>query len=125
MRCPASCSGALRWWTRVPPSGLRAGRSPSTRSPVTCPVRVNYPFSKALDSNGFMRESGELRGELEPFTERPGGLIAMCGSGVTACHLLLALHSAGLGDGRTYIGSWSEWIRDPRRAVAGGDAPAA
>jgi len=89
------------------------------------PDAVNYPFSKALDSNGFMRASGELRGELEPFTERPGGLIAMCGSGVTACHLLLALHSAGLGDGRAYIGSWSEWIRDPRRAVAGGDAPAA
>ena len=47
----------------------------------------------------------------------------MCGSGVTACHLLLAVAIAGLGDGRAYIGSWSEWIRDPNRPVAtGGEA---
>jgi thiosulfate/3-mercaptopyruvate sulfurtransferase len=47
-------------------------------------------------------------------------LIAMCGSGVTACQNLLALEHAGLAGGRLYAGSWSEWIRDPRRAVATG-----
>ena len=47
-------------------------------------------------------------------------VIAMCGSGVTACHNLLALEHAGLGGGRLYAGSWSEWIRDPHRPIATG-----
>ena len=47
-------------------------------------------------------------------------LIAMCGSGVTACHNLLALELAGLPGARLYAGSWSEWIRDPAHAVARG-----
>ena len=81
------------------------------------PGAVNYPFSLALDSAGAMRDSGELRRELEPLTQGPRGLIATCGSGVTACHLLLAVKAAGLGDGRAYIGSWSEWIRDPGREI--------
>jgi thiosulfate/3-mercaptopyruvate sulfurtransferase len=50
----------------------------------------------------------------------PSSLIAMCGSGVTACHNLLALEHAGLSGGRLYAGSWSEWIRDPRRPIATG-----
>ncbi len=53
--------------------------------------------------------------------ERPAQtLIAMCGSGVTACHNLLALEAAGLPGARLYAGSWSEWIRDPARPVARG-----
>ena len=44
----------------------------------------------------------------------------MCGSGVTACHLLLAVNAAGMGEGRVYIGSWSEWIRDSERPIATG-----
>jgi len=46
--------------------------------------------------------------------------IAMCGSGVTACHNLLALEVAGLSGARLYAGSWSEWIRDAARPVARG-----
>ena len=46
--------------------------------------------------------------------------MAMCGSGVTACHNLLALEMAGLKGARLYAGSWSEWIRDPKRPVARG-----
>jgi thiosulfate/3-mercaptopyruvate sulfurtransferase len=42
----------------------------------------------------------------------------MCGSGVTACHNILAMTSAGLPGGKLYAGSWSEWIRDPERPVA-------
>ena len=49
--------------------------------------------------------------------------IAQCGSGVTACHELFALRLAGLGDARLYEGSWSDWVRDPARPVATGDAP--
>jgi len=47
-------------------------------------------------------------------------LVAMCGSGVTACHNLLSLEVAGLTGGKLYAGSWSEWIRDPRRPVVRG-----
>jgi thiosulfate/3-mercaptopyruvate sulfurtransferase len=47
-------------------------------------------------------------------------MIAMCGSGVTACHNLLALEVAGLPGARLYAGSWSEWIRDTSRPVARG-----
>ena len=46
--------------------------------------------------------------------------IAMCGSGVTACHLLLAMEVAGKPGAKLYAGSWSEWIRDPSRPVATG-----
>jgi hypothetical protein len=49
----------------------------------------------------------------------------MCGSGVTACHNLLALEVAGLPGARLYAGSWSEWIRDPARPVARGAETAA
>jgi thiosulfate/3-mercaptopyruvate sulfurtransferase len=52
-----------------------------------------------------------------------GRAIAMCGSGVTACHLLLALEHAGLPGARLYPGSWSEWSSDPARAVRTGAAP--
>jgi thiosulfate/3-mercaptopyruvate sulfurtransferase len=48
-------------------------------------------------------------------------MVAMCGSGITACHNLLALELAGCRDTRLYAGSWSEWITDPGRPVATGD----
>jgi thiosulfate/3-mercaptopyruvate sulfurtransferase len=53
----------------------------------------------------------------------PHRVIAMCGSGVTACHNLLALEVAGLSGARLYAGSWSEWIRDAARPVASGMEP--
>jgi thiosulfate/3-mercaptopyruvate sulfurtransferase len=49
--------------------------------------------------------------------------MAMCGSGVTACHLLLALEHAGLAGARLYPGSWSEWSSDPARPVRTGAMP--
>ncbi|TLN27453.1 sulfurtransferase, partial [bacterium] len=54
-----------------------------------------------------------LLGEISP-----ENVIAYCGSGVTGGHNLLALEIAGLGSGRLYAGSWSEWIRDPKRPIA-------
>jgi thiosulfate/3-mercaptopyruvate sulfurtransferase len=47
-------------------------------------------------------------------------VVAYCGSGVTACHTLLVLEHAGLGAGRLYPGSWSQWSGDPERPVAVG-----
>ena len=52
----------------------------------------------------------------------PTSAVHMCGSGVTACHKLLAMEIAGLTGSRLYTGSWSEWIRDPARPVATGQA---
>lgn len=86
------------------------------------PGAVNWPFSETLRPDGRMRPVDELHPRLQHLADQPGGFIAMCGSGVTACHLLLAVNAAGLGDGRVYIGSWSEWIRDPERPVATGPA---
>ena len=86
------------------------------------PGARNHPFSGNLDAHGGFLSAPELRrcwaGTLR---ERPAPtLIAMCGSGVTACHNLLALEAAGLAGARLYAGSWSEWIRDPARPVARG-----
>ena len=51
-------------------------------------------------------------------------MIAQCGSGVTACHALLAFELADIPDAKLYVGSWSDWISDPSRPVATGPLPA-
>ncbi|HXO15588.1 MAG TPA: sulfurtransferase, partial [Steroidobacteraceae bacterium] len=86
------------------------------------PGARNHPFSGNLDAHGRFLSAPELRRcWADTLRERPvATLIAMCGSGVTACHNLLALEVAGLPGARLYAGSWSEWIRDPARPVARG-----
>ena len=86
------------------------------------PGARNLPFTSLLAGDGTLLESKQLRNDLTRTLDGRGaaGVVAMCGSGVTACHLLLALNAAGLGDGRLYAGSWSEWIRDPDREIATG-----
>lgn len=89
------------------------------------PGAVNRPFSANLTADGRFKPRAELRRELLELLDgrSPEQLVAMCGSGVTACHLLLALEAAGLPGGRLYAGSWSEWIRDARRPVRTGPDP--
>ncbi len=87
------------------------------------PGAVNHPTTLNLDAGGRFLPAAELRRRWQ---ERLAGrdannLIAMCGSGVTACHNLLSLELAGLGGGKLYAGSWSEWISDPGRPVARGE----
>jgi thiosulfate/3-mercaptopyruvate sulfurtransferase len=86
------------------------------------PGAVNQPFTANLVAGGRFAEPAALRERrLQVLGPRaPQQLIAMCGSGVTACHNLLALELAGLGGGQLYAGSWSHWIRDPARPVATG-----
>jgi thiosulfate/3-mercaptopyruvate sulfurtransferase len=86
------------------------------------PGAVNHPFSANLAGDGHFLPPEELE---RRWRERlngvsPADTIAMCGSGVTACHNLLALEIAGLPGAKLYAGSWSEWIRDPKRPVARG-----
>ncbi len=86
------------------------------------PGARNHPFARNLDASARFLPAGSLREQwLATFAGRePANWVAMCGSGVSACHNLLALEHAGLGGARLYPGSWSEWIRDPSRGVARG-----
>ncbi len=84
------------------------------------PGALNHPFAHNLDAQGRFLPASTLRAKwLETLHHRtPSSAIAMCGSGVTACHNLLALEIAGLGGAQLYAGSWSEWIRDAARPAA-------
>ena len=83
---------------------------------------MNHPFGTNLRSDGRFLPREELARRWRSGLARasPADVIMMCGSGVTACHNLLALEHAGLPGARLYAGSWSEWIRDPGRPVARG-----
>ncbi len=87
------------------------------------PGARNRPFTANLGPDGRFLAVTALHEQWEallggrPATE----LVSMCGSGVTACHNLLALEHAGLPGARLYAGSWSEWVRDPSRPVATND----
>lgn len=84
------------------------------------PGALNRPFSDNLDERGRMLSAPRLHSEYAALLagRPPRELVAMCGSGVTACHLLLAMQVGGLPGGRLYAGSWSEWIRDSARPRA-------
>jgi thiosulfate/3-mercaptopyruvate sulfurtransferase len=86
------------------------------------PGAMNLPLQDNLDQDGSFKSKEALRnlynGALAG--RHPDSVVAMCGSGVTACHNLLAMELAGLHGARLYAGSWSEWIRDPLRPVATG-----
>jgi thiosulfate/3-mercaptopyruvate sulfurtransferase len=89
------------------------------------PGAVNLPFTGNLAPDGRFLPSDELRRRWQQRLagRSPEQLIAMCGSGVTACHNLLSLEVAGLPGAKLYAGSWSEWIRDPNRPVKLGSDP--
>ncbi len=84
------------------------------------PGAVCAPFSGNLDENGFFKDKQELRDRFQKLLgERQAeNAIVYCGSGVTACHNLLAMHHAELPGAKLYVGSWSEWITDQTRPVA-------
>lgn len=88
------------------------------------PGAVSLPFQRCLVASGHFKpvtELSQILGEaLGNDFESPWGV--MCGSGVTACHLAVAAKLVGLADPRLYVGSWSEWLRDPSRPVATGPA---
>jgi thiosulfate/3-mercaptopyruvate sulfurtransferase len=82
------------------------------------PGALNRFFKDNLDA-GLFKTPEKLR---QQFSELLGNISAsdiihQCGSGVTACHNLLAMESAGLSGSRLYAGSWSEWCADPKRPV--------
>lgn len=86
------------------------------------PGAINLPFSGNLGEDGRFSNPAVLRQRFETALggEAPERTAVMCGSGVTACHDLLAMELAGMKGARLYAGSWSEWIRDDTRPVAKG-----
>jgi thiosulfate/3-mercaptopyruvate sulfurtransferase len=82
------------------------------------PGARNAPYADNLRADGSFKSADELRGQLTAALDgiAPAQAILHCGSGVTACHTLLALERAGLAGAKLYIGSWSEWCRHGDRA---------
>lgn len=78
------------------------------------------PFTANLQPDGRFKPADALRAEFDRLAAGPGEVVHQCGSGVTACHNLLAMAHAGLDAGRLYPGSWSEWCADPARPIAVG-----
>jgi thiosulfate/3-mercaptopyruvate sulfurtransferase len=102
-----------RYLGKEEPIDPRAGHIPGARS---LPAREN------LDDTGRFLPVAELRGRLAAAGVAEGApVVSYCGSGVTACHTLLAIEHAGLGEGRLFPGSWSQWSSDPARPAATGD----
>jgi len=81
------------------------------------PGAINRPHLDNLDADGRHRSASEL---AERFADVGPASIVYCGSGVTACHDLLAMTIAGITDARLYAGSWSDWSSQPDRPVATG-----
>jgi thiosulfate/3-mercaptopyruvate sulfurtransferase len=86
------------------------------------PGARNRFFKDNLQADGRFKDAAALRQELAAVVGAPERAIMQCGSGVTACHNLLALEIAGLGGAALYPGSWSEWCADASRPVATGPA---
>lgn len=100
-----------RYRGEVEPIDPRAGHVPGA---------VNLPWTGNVDpATGLFRSPAELRDRYAG-VDRP---VVHCGSGVNACHTLLALEVAGLAGARLYPGSWSQWSSDPSRPVATGPGP--
>jgi thiosulfate/3-mercaptopyruvate sulfurtransferase len=88
------------------------------------PGAITLPLSASLNRDGTWKDQDQLRdlwdATLGEGKDRPWSV--MCGSGVTACHVAISGLLAGLPEPRVYVGSWSEWIRDPNREIAIGEA---
>lgn len=86
------------------------------------PGARNRFFKDNLQPDGRFKDAQTLRSEFAPLVDDPKRAIMQCGSGVTACHNLLALEVAGMSGAALYPGSWSEWVGDASRPVAKGEA---
>lgn len=101
---------------------FRGESEPIDRVGGHVPGAGNRPFSQNLDSSGRFKPARMLRAEWDAALggRAPRDVVHMCGSGVTACHNLLAMEAAGLHGSRLFAPSWSGWVGDPSRPVARG-----
>ncbi|TAH46289.1 MAG: sulfurtransferase [Gammaproteobacteria bacterium] len=112
--CLLDARGAARFRGEVEPLDAVAGHVPGAR---------NRPFSDNLDTRSRFKPAEVLAADFKQAIAgcSPDSVVHMCGSGVTACHNLLAMEHAGLTGSRLFAPSWSGWISDPTRPVAGPD----
>lgn len=98
-------------------------REPLDKVAGHIPGSCNWSFEENLDMGGTFLPVEELRDSYLNLLggQAPENVIHTCGSGVTACHNILAMEAAGLHGSRLYPGSWSEWIADPARPVETGE----
>lgn len=80
------------------------------------PGAINVPFIENLNEDGFYKSADDLNQKYKSIlgSTKPEDVIVHCGSGVTACHTLLAMDYAGIEIPKLYVGSWSEWSRNDR-----------
>lgn len=106
--------GAKRFRGEEEPLDARAGHIPGAR---------NHPYTNNLDERGCFKSPRRLASQFRAVLEGtpPDQVVCSCGSGVSACHNLLAMEIAGLAGARLYPPSWSGWIADSSRPVATGD----
>lgn len=104
------------------PERFRGEQEPLDPVAGHIPGAKNHFCKTNLNEQGTFRDQSALHEMLSQFTNDPtrDELICYCGSGVTACHNLLALEHAGLHGAKLYAGSWSEWCADPRRGIETG-----
>lgn len=108
------------------PERYEGRTEPIDRVPGHIPGAVNHHYkSNATDDSTFLPPQVLRENFLQMLAGRdPSQAVMYCGSGVTACHNLLAMTHAGLPGGRLYPGSWSEWSADPSRPVEKGPTKA-
>jgi thiosulfate/3-mercaptopyruvate sulfurtransferase len=104
------------------PERFRGEVEPIDRAAGHIPGAVNYFFKANVNQDGRFQPLEVLREQLRAAVAQapPQAVVAYCGSGVTACHNLLAMEHVGLRGARLYPGSWSEWSADPTRPIATG-----
>ncbi len=114
----ALANGSITLCDARAPERYRGDVEPIDKVGGHVPGAVNVPFAQNLNAEGRFKTPEELR-SLHAESLR-GNVVHMCGSGVTACHNILAYAVAGLPMPRLYPGSWSHWITDPGRPIARG-----
>jgi thiosulfate/3-mercaptopyruvate sulfurtransferase len=106
------------------PERYRGDIEPLDKRAGHIPTAVNHFFQKNVHEDGTFRTPEDLRVLFAPTLGHvpPDQIVCYCGSGVSACHNILAMEHAGLSGAKLYAGSWSEWSSDQTRAIETGDA---
>lgn len=102
------------------PARYRGEQEPIDPVAGRIPGAKNRYSNENLSADGVFKSPEQLRADFEAVLagRKPDEVIHYCGSGVAACHNALAMEIAGLPGSRVYVGSWSEWSRDPGRPIA-------